>query len=40
MIIDNAQFSVESTATEILAQKIDGSIFVLPANATLEKNPF
>jgi hypothetical protein len=40
MIIDNAQFSVESTATKILAQKIDDSLFTLPSDAILQKNPF
>ena len=40
IIIDNAQFSVESTATEVLAQKIDDALFVLPPNVTLEKNPY
>jgi hypothetical protein len=40
MIIDNAQFSLESTATEVLPQKIDDALFALPPNVTLEKNPY
>ena len=40
MIIDNAQFSVESTATEVLVQKVDDALFALPPNVTLEKNPY
>jgi len=40
MIIDNAQFSVVSTATNIQSGKIDDQIFGLPADAKLEKSPF
>jgi hypothetical protein len=40
IIIENAQFSVESIATEVLNQKIDDSTFRLPVDAKLEKNPF
>jgi hypothetical protein len=40
MVVDNAQFSMESTATEVLAQNIDDALFVLPAGAVLEKNPY
>ncbi len=40
MIIENVQFTVESIATAIDAQKVDDQLFKLPAGATLEKSPF
>ena len=40
MMIDNAQFSVVSMATNIQPGKIDDQIFGLPADAKLEKSPF
>ena len=40
MMIDNAQFSVVSMATNIQPEKIDDQFFVLPADAKLEKSPF
>ena len=40
IIIDNVQFSMESVATAIQAQKVDDQRFVLPANVPLEKSPF
>ena len=38
-VIDNPQFTVESTATRITLQKLDSSLFQLPADAQIEKNP-
>jgi hypothetical protein len=40
MIIDNAQFYLESVATEVQKKKIDASMFTLPSDAKLEKNPY
>ena len=40
MIIENVQFTLESIATAIDAQKVDDQLFTLPAGATLEKSPF
>jgi len=40
MILDNAQFSVVIVATAIQPQKIDDQLFLLPADAKLEKSPF
>lgn len=40
MIIDNAQFYLESVATEVQKKKIDPSMFTLPSDAKLEKNPY
>jgi hypothetical protein len=40
IVIDNAQFAMDATASSIEAQKISDEIFVLPANATLEKSPY
>jgi len=40
IMVDNAQFSVVSMATNIQSQKIDAELFALPADAKLEKNPF
>gem|GEM_PF-260143 len=39
IIIDNVQFSLESVATQILPSKLDNSLFALPADAQLQKNP-
>lgn len=40
LVIENAQFSMESVATSIEEQKINDKIFVLPAGASLEKSPY
>jgi hypothetical protein len=40
MIIDNAQFYLESTATGIEAKDLDGKLFELPPDAKIEKSPF
>lgn len=40
MTIDNAQFYIESTATEIKSGKLDVAMFTLPAGAALQKSPF
>ncbi|HEY9195573.1 MAG TPA: hypothetical protein VIM77_04885, partial [Mucilaginibacter sp.] len=40
ILIDNAQFSMESTATEIKPGKLDAALFTLPAGVTLQKNPY
>ena len=37
MVINNAQFSMESIATEVKPAKLDDSIFSIPANAILHK---
>jgi hypothetical protein len=39
-VIDNAQFSLESTATAINEIKLDNSFFALPANAKTMKSPY
>ena len=40
MTIDNAQFYIESTATEIKPGKLDAAMFTLPAGAALQKSPY
>jgi hypothetical protein len=40
IVIDNVQFTMESVAASVEVQKIDDGLFALPADATLEKNPF
>jgi hypothetical protein len=40
IMIDNAQFTLESVATAVEAQKIDDALFKLPPDTTLEKSPF
>jgi len=40
IVIDNAQFTLTSTATQIKLQKLDDAIFALPANAELTKSPY
>lgn len=40
MIIDNAQFYLESVATEVQKKKISDSLFTLPPDVKLEKNPY
>ena len=40
LMIDNAQFSLVSMATNIQPEKIDDQFFALPADAKLEKSPF
>ncbi|MFI0491152.1 hypothetical protein [Flavobacterium sp.] len=39
-IIENAQFSMESTATNITEMKLDNSFFTLPANSKTMKSPY
>jgi len=40
MSIENQQFTMESIAIEVTAMKLDDSLFVLPANAKIEKSPY
>ena len=40
MIIDNAQFTLETEAVEIVPMKLDDELFTLPAGVTTEKNPY
>src|SRR5688500_9562817 len=40
MTIDNAQFYLESVATDVQKKNIDASVFILPPDAKLEKSPF
>ncbi|WP_295719093.1 hypothetical protein [Mucilaginibacter sp.] len=40
MTIDNAQFYIESTATEIKPGKLDAALFALPAGVALQKSPY
>lgn len=40
MIIDNPQFTLESSATEIVPMKLDDKLFELPADSKLEKSPY
>jgi hypothetical protein len=40
MIIDNEEFSMESTATSITEMKLENSFFTLPANAKTVKSPY
>lgn len=40
IIVDNVQFTMESVAASVDEQTIDDGLFVLPADATLEKNPY
>jgi hypothetical protein len=39
-VIENAQFSLESTATSITEMKLDNSFFALPANSKTIKSPY
>jgi hypothetical protein len=39
-ILDTPQFTLESVAIKIESQKVDPAMFVLPANASLQKSPF
>jgi len=39
-VIDNSQFTMESTATEIKPMKLDLSFFALPPGVKTEKNPY
>jgi hypothetical protein len=39
MIVDNAQFTVTSTATSITPMKLEAAMFVLPAGVQTAKNP-
>lgn len=38
-IVDNAQFTLESVATEVKQMKLDNTFFELPANAKTTKSP-
>jgi hypothetical protein len=40
IIVDNAQFTMESVASSVEQQNVDEALFTLPADATFEKNPF
>lgn len=40
LIIENTQFSLESTATSITEMKLDNSFFSLPANSKTMKSPY
>lgn len=40
VVVDNVQYSLESTATAVQAQKIDEAIFALPENVPFEKSPY
>lgn len=40
MVIDNAQFTSESTATKVDAKKLDKQLFVLPEGVQTMKSPF
>ncbi|HEX6426139.1 MAG TPA: hypothetical protein VF008_00585 [Niastella sp.] len=39
-IVDNAQFTLESVATEVKVMKFEKTFFELPANATTTKSPY
>jgi hypothetical protein len=39
-IIDNAQFYIESVATEVKPMKLDQTLFTLPANVEIKKSPY
>ena len=40
IVIDNAQFTLESIATAVKKEKVNDQLFSLPADAKLEKSPF
>lgn len=40
MVIENAQFSLESIATNITEMKLDNSFFALPTNSKTMKSPY
>lgn len=40
MIIDNAQFTLESLATDIIPMALDDKIFEIPAGSTIQKSPY
>jgi hypothetical protein len=40
MYIDNAQYTMEMTATNVSAEKINDEIFTLPADLKIEKSPY
>lgn len=40
MTVDNAQFYIESIATEIKPDKLDATMFTLPAGILLQKSPY
>ena len=40
MVIDNAQFTIESVATEIKPSKLDKAMFALPVNIKTGKSPY
>ena len=39
-IVDNAQFTLESVATEVKEMKLDNTLFNLPANVQITKSPY
>ena len=39
-LVDNGQFSLESTATEVKPMKLDDNFFELPANSKAMKSPY
>jgi hypothetical protein len=39
-ILDNGQFTLESTAIEVKAMKLEGALFELPASAKTMKSPY
>jgi hypothetical protein len=40
IVIDNAQFTMESTATEVKPMLLDNTLFTLPADAKTVKSPY
>jgi len=40
IVIDNAQFTLESIATAVKKERVNEQLFTLPADAKLEKSPF
>ena len=40
MVIDGAQFTMESIATNVSSEKLDDTLFQLPPDAKLEKSPY
>lgn len=40
IVVDNPQFTLESTATAITKEKIDDNLFLLPNNAKLQKSTY
>jgi hypothetical protein len=40
IVVDNAQFNMESVADSVVEEKINDELFHLPQDAVLEKNPY